>query len=201
MKMKGLFSLVFILAYCQISVAQIKSQVSECFELVSIAFRLADAPEYVNNQNPAYVKDIDCYFAGMERSVEFMKHLGRNRDTRSITLHDYMSQVVGFINYTAEHFEEVVGEFRNRHPYIVEIFPASNSTVLSSDMETIEIRFSEPMATGIHGISYIEDEKVELLPYVIPPSWKDEYTFQIRIDKGKVENEKVICPYFNSKCI
>lgn len=63
MKMKGLFSLVFILAYCQISVAQIKSQVSECFELVSIAFRLADAPEYVNNQNPAYVKDIDCYFA------------------------------------------------------------------------------------------------------------------------------------------
>lgn len=443
MKIKGLFFLVFILVCCQISVAQIKSQVSECFELVSITFRLADAPEYVNNQNPDYVKDIDCYFAEnkqhdlihylrdlrkefgvsfdavavaaayldieneqvvvrsdadvtqvsksdsrwsertfrsfvallndfyrdtkfgefyirhsdryhaaiirmdklledvnwewfrknlgesykknrivvslvngtsnygfsivgkdyqmengivvgcsagidgfphfqkgmlmiiahellhgygnaqidaywdqlassatkifayvkdemekkhygdvksmmyewftnlltimyckdnslvgfstdlqirylqeagfiwMERSVEFMKHLGRNRYTRSITLHDYMSQVVGFINYTAEHFEDVVGEFRNRHPYIVEFFPASNSTVLTSDMETIEIRFSEPMATGIHGISYIEDEKVELLPYVIPPSWKDEYTFQIRIDKGKVEKGKV----------
>lgn len=62
MKIKGLFFLVFILVCCQISVAQIKSQVSECFELVSIAFHLADAPKYVNNQNPDYVKDMDCYF-------------------------------------------------------------------------------------------------------------------------------------------
>ncbi len=63
MKIKGLFFLAFIL-FSQIATAQIKSQVSECFELVSIVFRLADAPEYVNNQNSDYVKDIDCYFAG-----------------------------------------------------------------------------------------------------------------------------------------
>ena len=130
-------------------------------------------------------------FIWMERSVGFMKHLGRCRDTRSVTLHDYMPQIVGFINHTAERFEEVASEFRNRHPYIVEVFPASDSMISFSDMETIEIRFSEPMATSIHGISYIEDEKVESLPYVMSPSWKDEYTFQIRIDKGKVEKGKV----------
>lgn len=130
-------------------------------------------------------------FIWMERSVEFMKHFDGYRDIRSRTLHDYMPQVVGFINHTAEHFEEVIDEFRNRHPYIVDVFPTSNSTLLPSDMEIIEIRFSEPMATSIHGISCIEEGKVEQLPYVMSPSWKDEYTFQIRIDKGKVEKGKI----------
>jgi hypothetical protein len=43
--------------------AQLKSHVDERFELTSIAFRLAGAEEYVNNQVVSYASDIDAYFA------------------------------------------------------------------------------------------------------------------------------------------
>lgn len=43
--------------------AQLESKVNECFELVSIAFRLADAGEYVNNDIPGYAGDVDAYFS------------------------------------------------------------------------------------------------------------------------------------------
>lgn len=61
---KNIFIIVslFIISVPYMS-AQLKSEVNECFELVSIAFRLADAPEYVNNEIPDYVSAIDTYFS------------------------------------------------------------------------------------------------------------------------------------------
>lgn len=62
--MKKAFVLIMIL-WCTMNSAsaQIKSQVEECFELTSIAFRLAGAEEYVNNSIPGYTADIDNYFS------------------------------------------------------------------------------------------------------------------------------------------
>lgn len=130
-------------------------------------------------------------FVWMERSAEFMKHFDEYIGIRFITLRDYMPQVIGFVNHTAKYFEEVLDEYRHRYPYIADVFPVSDSVILSSDMEMVEIRFSEPMATSIHGISNIKDGEVEPLPYIMFPSWKDEYTFQIRIDREKVEKGKI----------
>lgn len=130
-------------------------------------------------------------FVWMERSAEFMKHFDEYIGTRFITLHDYMPQVIGFVNHTAKYFEEVLDEYRNRYPYIMDVFPVSNSVILSSDMEMVEIRFSEPMDTSIHGISNIKDGEIEPLPYMMSSSWKDEYTFQIQIDRKKVEKGKI----------
>lgn len=47
--------------------AQLKSEVSECMELVSVVFRLVGAEEYVNNQLPDYVNSVDDYFASYTR--------------------------------------------------------------------------------------------------------------------------------------
>lgn len=57
--------------------AQLKSKVSESFELTSIVFRLAGAKEYVNNDIPAYAKDIDDYFAKYDTHeiVDYIKEL------------------------------------------------------------------------------------------------------------------------------
>jgi hypothetical protein len=43
--------------------AKLNSKVDERFELTGIAFRLADAEEFVNNQVEPYVNDIDSYFS------------------------------------------------------------------------------------------------------------------------------------------
>lgn len=57
-------SLLFILLLGSIHVvlAQLKSQVNECFELTSIVFRLAGADEYTNSRLSAYTNQIDRYF-------------------------------------------------------------------------------------------------------------------------------------------
>lgn len=54
--------LLFILLNSQYATAQFRCSVSECHELTSIAFRLAGAEEYINDNVPQYAQDIDSYF-------------------------------------------------------------------------------------------------------------------------------------------
>lgn len=54
--------LLLVFLNSQYVIAQIDCSVSECHELTSIAFRLAGAEEYINNNVPQYAQDIDSYF-------------------------------------------------------------------------------------------------------------------------------------------
>lgn len=75
-------SLFFILCiYSLQGFSQLKSQVDERFELVSIVFRLAGAEEYVNNQVENYVADIDACFAPYKEHplIRYIKEI-RERD-------------------------------------------------------------------------------------------------------------------------
>jgi hypothetical protein len=61
--MKKLILLIAAIFTLSVANAQIKSSVDERFELTSIVFRLAGAPEYSMCGVPSYAKDIDDYFA------------------------------------------------------------------------------------------------------------------------------------------
>ena len=75
-------SLLFILCINLLQgFSQLNSHVDERFELVSIAFRLAEAKEYVNNNVKDYVKDIDAYFEPYKKHplIQYVKEI-RERD-------------------------------------------------------------------------------------------------------------------------
>jgi hypothetical protein len=141
-------------------------------------------------------------FIWMDRSVRFMEHFHKNRD-RFTTIDDYMPQLIGHINYTADNFDYVLKEYENYRPYIVEVFPAPGTT-LTQDIKAIEIRFSQVMY-GPHGIGIIEDENISVMPYSSEnPFWKDEYTYIIpidpsRIEKGKIYGFKLPRAYFQNR--
>lgn len=126
-------------------------------------------------------------FIWMERSILFMKHF-RDNWKMFPTIDDYMPQIVEFINYTAANFDQVINEFDNRHPYVVDVFPASGSTI-EPNVDTIEIRFSEPMFDA-HGMKPIDDKNIIPVPRTVMPSWKDDYTFIYIIDTNKLEKGK-----------
>lgn len=124
-------------------------------------------------------------FIWLDRSVAFMKYFRNNRNL-FITIDDYMPQIVGFINNTAINFDHVLNEFKNQYPYVIDVFPAQDSTI-KPDIDTIEVRFSKPMI-GAHGIELIDN--IMPVPRTVMPSWKDEYTYIYVIDKSNLEKGK-----------
>lgn len=135
-------------------------------------------------------------FIWMERSVRFMEHFCHNRN-QFISMDDYMSQIVGFINYTAYDFDQISDEYDNRHPYIVDIFPSSGSTFDPDIDNTIEIRFSEVML-GTDGLSPAPNEEIVMIPFTVGMFvWKDECTFAIPLKKGILEKGKKYGFQFN----
>lgn len=135
-------------------------------------------------------------FIWMERSVIFMEHYCKNRNL-FIQFQDYMPQIVNFLNYTAKNFEQVLNEFNNIHPYIVDVFPMSGSDV-KSDIDVIEIRFSEPMLDA-HGMKPLENENIMLFPIIGMPFWKDEYTFVIPLNVNELKAGNVYGFQLNPK--
>ncbi len=126
-------------------------------------------------------------FIWMERSIMFMEHFQNHRDLYS-TLHDFMPEIVRFINYTASDFDNVLKEYDNKEPYVTDIFPIPNS-VLPLNIDTIQIRFSVPMF-GAYGIKPLDDKNIAP-PYTeYEPFWKDKYTFCIILDRSKLEKGK-----------
>ena len=126
-------------------------------------------------------------FIWMERSILFMEHFIKDRKQYA-TIDDYMPHIIKFIQNTAAEFDIVLNEFDNRHPYVVDIFPISGSTI-ESHIDTIKIRFSEPMF-GSHGIKAVGDENIFPPFFIEKPSWIDDYTFIIILDKSKHEKGK-----------
>ncbi|MEG2612510.1 MAG: DUF4932 domain-containing protein, partial [Alistipes sp.] len=60
----------------------------------------------------------------MEKSVDFMNGFYENRDLYP-TVKDYMPQLAIFINEIADDFDQVIADFDNRNPRIVETSPSS----------------------------------------------------------------------------
>lgn len=128
-------------------------------------------------------EDYQKGFIWMERSVQFMNHFYKNRD-KFTYISDYMPQIISFMNYSAENFDQILNEYNNRCPYITDIFPAPGSCV-TSDTDTIEIYFSEPMS-DCSGMNLVDDENILAFPIKEMPSWKDERTFIIPLNKNEL---------------
>lgn len=127
-------------------------------------------------------------FIWIERSIAFMDYFYENRD-KYPSVDDFMPRLVEFMRYTADNFDVVKKEFDDRHPYVVDSFPIAGSTV-STDTDTIAIRFSEPMNTNGHGLEGVDEEGMaNLYPLLLRETahWKDEYTFVFTIDKTRLE--------------
>lgn len=140
-------------------------------------------------------------FIWMERSVNFMNHFYNNRDVYP-NIDDYISQIVCFINFTGDNFGQILNEYNQRHPYIVDMYPVSNNKA-AINFDTIEIKFSEPM-NACHGLRQVNDDYITIFPISGMSEWKDEYTFAIPIDKSALQKGKVyglVMPYemFQSK--
>lgn len=138
-------------------------------------------------------------FIWMERSVLFMQHFFSNRE-RYPTIDSFMPELVNFINYTADHFDQVLNEFNNRQPYVVDVFPISGSTI-SSDLDSVIIRFSEPMYPFM-GFHYVTDKSIPFPTFPKNPEWKDEYTLIIyvgKLDDGKTYGIAMPSYFFKSR--
>lgn len=126
-------------------------------------------------------------FIWMERSFVFMQHFSEHRN-QFATIDDYMPQIIAFINYTANHFDQVINEYSNRCPYIIDAFPVSGGTI-PPGIDTIVVHFSEPML-GSHGMKMPEENKILEIPISQMPFWQDESILKIIIDKNALEKNK-----------
>lgn len=131
-------------------------------------------------------------FIWQRRAVAFMENFYANRD-RYPYFSDFMPQMVSFLDFTAQEFDNVLNEYQNRHPYVVNVYPAAGSK-LDLTRDTVEFRmsFSEPMNTYCHGHALLGSKLDELEKIKDPTGWfesfwKDEYTFVIRMKPQLIE--------------
>lgn len=122
------------------------------------------------------------------RAFDFMKrHFDHNRKEYA-TIHDFMPELVSFLEFTASESSNLVKEYKNRRPYIYEVFPFPGSKLdLTKDKIEFEIRFSEEMLEDF-GFDYlfrnpdiVTEEMVAGLPKP-KDKWKDESTWSITLD-------------------
>ena len=64
----------------------------------------------------------------MRRSMDFMENFYAHRDLYP-HIEDFMPQLIAFLNFTADNFDSVLTEYKNRHPYITNVYPAVNSDI------------------------------------------------------------------------
>lgn len=118
----------------------------------------------IYKSNPFYnIADAEeSGFVWMGRAIRFMDNFRSNRD-RYQTIDDFMPEIVGFINYTAEHIDTIMREFENRHPYVAGIFPAQKTGV-DPDIKQIRVQFTETMYSGITGYWEPVAENCKMIP-------------------------------------
>lgn len=158
---------------------------------------------------PMSRQNMDRGFIWFKRSVDFMENFFRNRDIYPHVA-DFMPQLVKFLDHTARDYGRVMFEFENRHPYVVNVFPAAGSNIWNDDLEEIRVTFSEPMALGIFGVSGMTEEDqadggadISALPLMknsvmdgyhntsAGKYWSaDNRTFVIKIDRERLERDR-----------
>lgn len=129
-------------------------------------------------------------FIWMERSVDLMDKFYENRASYP-TIREYMPQIVRFINETTNDFEQVIAEFDNRNPLVIETFPRQNDTV-ALNTDRIVIKFSEPMATYAYGYKRTDENGVSQVPTFKGNKefWLDDMTFVLPIKSRKLTPDR-----------
>lgn len=124
-------------------------------------------------------------FIWMRRSMDFMENFYAHRDLYP-HIEDFMPQLIAFLNFTADNFDSVLTEYKNRHPYITNVYPAVNSDI--TGFNEIIITFSEPMlgAWGFYG-SGSDDPNVKEL-YINAVEWSED-KLQVKLILAPEESE------------
>lgn len=127
-------------------------------------------------------------FIWMDRSFSFINYFNNNRE-KYPTIEYYIPQLIGFLKYTAYHYDQVLSEYNNRSPYVVETYPVNGSTI-TLETDTIIFRFSEKMA-DMYNIKPVGDESIIRIPWSVMPQWSKDYSsLYIPLDKDKIVKGK-----------
>lgn len=127
-------------------------------------------------------------FIWTERANAFMNYYLDNPEKYSC-IEEFMPQIIGFLNFTADHFDDVKNEFDNRHPYVISVFPPIGTYLdCCSDVDEITITFSQPMMTYVFGIEFFDEDS--MLPVQGELRWSDETTLMIPLDRKGLRRNK-----------
>lgn len=137
------------------------------------------------------VDDCERGFIWQDRAVAFMENF-HSTSSRTENIHSFIPQLVLFFNYTADQIDRVVNEYKNRHPYVVNVYPALGSTIDTTASDPIEfhISFSESMSTNSHGLRIIA-ENFSALDTPIFSAWANDRTYVIRIPREQFEVARI----------
>lgn len=144
------------------------------------------------------------------RAFDFMKrHFNHNRKEYA-TIHDFMPELVMFLNYTASEISNLVKEYESSRPYVYDVYPLPGAKLdLTKDRIEFEIRFSEEMLEDL-GFEFLfsnPDIVTEAMLAGLPKpkaKWKDESTFSITLDTEWIKTIgfygiKLNGPFFRNK--
>ena len=136
--------------------------------------------EYIHYFTSNYIRfNEDRGFVWMRRAMRFMNHFDENR-TLYPTIKDFMPQLVSFIRTSGDQIEQIMDEYTHSFPYVVNVFPGTNTTV-SSDVKEIRVEFSHPMH-GTYGTSRAKQDSLKIPKYLIGYWSIDEKTYIISND-------------------
>ena len=126
-------------------------------------------------------ENVEKGYLWMERAVHYMDHFYHDRD-RYPTIKEFMPQLSAFVNSLPSQWPTIEKEFANRHPYVVEVYPAGG--IVTPGTKEVRLFFSTPMITGIMGTfplpgyESLHWEGHDREPWTVF-RWEDERTFVI----------------------
>jgi hypothetical protein len=135
-------------------------------------------------------------FIWQERSVSFLENYTENRDVYK-TFFDFVPQLVGYFGFIADNFDDVLTEYANRAPYVIQIYPAPHTMLdLSKDSVTITITFSENMGIHcegfkplMHNRDYVpKSEDGNNAPQQIRSFWMDDRNYVVKMATDVVKD-------------
>lgn len=123
-------------------------------------------------------RDEEIGYIWMRRALLFMHNFSRNRDIYP-TINDFMPQLSAFTRELVAKWDHIQKEFDDRHPYVVDVFPAGG--ILQLTTKEIRVTFSSPMMTGISGVLQLKGYE-PLHCAFSACRWEDDRTFVINLE-------------------
>ena len=141
-------------------------------------------------------KDEKAGFIWQERSVNFLRNYINNKDIY-VTFLDFVPQLVGYIGFVANNFDEVLTEYKNSSPYVLAVYPAPGTLLnTSSDSITITVTFSEKMSMHCQGFQLLSRNKeyfssLKKNDYIYRGYWDDEWNYVIKLNVNDMKGAKI----------